>query len=390
MKINFGKDVSSIGTIVYHNIKPIITSVVGLVIVFGLLFAWRSFRSEPLSHPVQPPMPVSALQVQSRSVPAELQAVGSLQAVQEVLLAPDTAGRITGIYFEAGQVVEEGTLLVQLYDAPEQADRTAAVAKADFSRWQLSRARELVSSGAEARVLLEQRKAEYDQAAAAIQQLDAHIQQKLIRAPFAGQVGLRRINVGQYLNAGDPIATLTRLAPLYVNFSVPQQELPKLKLDAQVQVTVDSSPGKVFVAQISSIEPRINGDTRNIAVQALLPNSDCELKSGMYVTARLQLPATADAIIVPLTAIETSASGDSVVVVQELTAEGIGKAVKVSVKTGRHIGDDVVVEEGIKPGDVVVTTGQLRIQPAALVKVSVPSLNPSDAGISAPTQGGGE
>ncbi|MGD0229767.1 MAG: efflux RND transporter periplasmic adaptor subunit [Syntrophorhabdales bacterium] len=384
MKINFGKTLSYVGAPAYGSIKSIFTAVVGLVIVFGLLLAWKSFRSGPPSHPAPPPVVVSALKVQSRSVPDELHAIGSLQAVQEVLLAPDTAGRVIGILFEAGQVVKEGTPLVQLYDAPEQADRAAAIAKADFSRLQLSRSRELAPTGAEPRELLEQRKAEYDEAVAAVRQLDARIQQKSIRAPFAGQVGLRHVNMGQYLNVGDPIATLTRLAPLYVNFTVPQQEMPKLRLGAQVQVMVDSSPGKVFVARIGSIEPRINGDTRNIAVQALLPNAGRELKSGMYATVRVQLPATADAIVVPLTAIQASASGDSVVVVQAPNGSGIGKTVTMAVKTGRRIGDDVVVEQGIKPGDVVVTAGQLRIPPNAPVKVGVPSLNPSDAAVFAP------
>jgi multidrug efflux system membrane fusion protein len=279
MKLDIKKTVSHVRAITHRNIKPIFISVVGLVIVFGVLFVWKSSEVN-LHHIGTATMPVSALRVQSRYVPAELKAIGSLQAVQEVLLAPDTAGRITGIHFEAGQVVKEGTLLVQLYDAPEQADRIAAVAKADFSRLQLSRSRELAPTGAESRELLEQRKAEYDQAVAAVHQLDARIQQKAIRAPFAGQIGLRRINLGQYLNAGNPIATVTRLAPLHVNFTVPQQELPKLNPGAQVQVMVDSSPGKVFMARISSIEPRINGDTRNIAVQALLPNTGHELKSG--------------------------------------------------------------------------------------------------------------
>ncbi|WP_020590047.1 efflux RND transporter periplasmic adaptor subunit [Desulfobacter curvatus] len=384
MENNLNKTVSHIDTPVHRSIKPIFTSVVGLVIVFGLLFVWKTSRSESSSHPAQPPVLVSASRIQSRSVPADIQAIGSLEAVQEVLLAPDTAGRITGIHFEAGQVVKEGTLLVQLYDAPEQADRVAAAAKAAFSHLQLSRSRELAPTGAEPRELLEQHQTEYEQAQAEVRQLDARIQQKSIHAPFAGQIGIRRINLGQYLHAGDPIATLTRLAPLYVNFTVPQQELAYLEPGTQVQVTADSSPDKVFEAHISSIEPRIDEETRNITVQALLPNADHELKSGMYVTARLQLPATTDAIVVPLTAIQTSAYGDSVVVVQELNGEGVGKVVTAPVKTGRRLGDNVLIEQGLKTGDLVITAGQLRIPPGAQVKVSASSLNNSDAAKSAP------
>lgn len=356
-------------TAVISRAKPITISVIGLVVVFGLLYAWRTTRNGTAEHQAMPPMPVSTLRAQPRNVAGELQAVGSLQAVREVLLAPDTSGRVTAINFDAGQFVKEGTVLVQLYDAPEQADRAAAAAKADFAQLQLRRSQELAPTGAEPRELLEQRKAEAAQAVAAVRQLDARIQQKAIRAPFSGQIGIRRINSGQYLNAGDAIATLTQLDPLYVNFTLPQQDLPKLTPGAAVQVTVDAAPGRVFSAKVSTIEPRIDGETRNVAVQALLPNTDRLLKSGMYATARLALPATTDAIVLPLTAIQTSASGDSVVVVQGADAQGIGKAVAVPVITGRRLGEDVVVTQGVKPGDIVVTAGQNRLPPGATVKI---------------------
>ncbi|WP_347554414.1 efflux RND transporter periplasmic adaptor subunit [Robbsia sp. KACC 23696] len=350
--------------------KPIAISLISLAVVFGLLYAWRTTRSGGADHQAMPPIPVSTLRAVTRSVADELQAVGSLQAVREVLLAPDTAGRVTAIHFEPGQFVKEGTVLVQLYDAPEQADRAAASAKADFAQLQLKRSLELAPTGAEPRETLEQRKAEAAEAVAAVRQLDARIEQKAIRAPFTGQLGIRRINPGQYLNAGDAISTLTQLDPLYVNFTLPQQDLPELTPGAPVHVTVDAAPGKVFDAKVSTIEPRIDGETRNVAVQALLPNAGRSLKSGMYATARLMLPATADAIVLPLTAIQTSASGDSVVVVQGADAQGIGKAVAVPVVTGRRIGEDVVVTQGVKSGDIVVTAGQNRLPPGATVKIS--------------------
>jgi multidrug efflux system membrane fusion protein len=359
--------------------KPIVISIIGLVVVFGLLYAWRATRNGGAEHHALPPMPVSTLRAQSRSIADELQAVGSLQAVREVLLAPDTSGRVTAINFEAGQFVKEGTVLVQLYDAPEQADRAAAAAKADFAQLQLRRSQELAPTGAEPRERLEQRKAEAAQAVAAVRQLDARIQQKAIRAPFSGQLGIRRINPGQYLNAGDGIVTLTQLDPLYVNFTLPQQDLPRLTPGASVQVTVDTAPGQAFDAKVSTIEPRIDGETRNVAVQALLPNADRLLKSGMYATTRLALPATTDAIVLPLTAIQTSASGDSVVLVQGADAQGIGKAVAVPVISGRRLGDDVVVTQGVKSGDIVVTAGQNRLPPGATVKISTTPAAPTVA-----------
>ncbi|HHL4077821.1 MULTISPECIES: efflux RND transporter periplasmic adaptor subunit [Burkholderia] len=350
--------------------KPIVISVVGLVVVFGLLYAWRAVRSGGAEQQAMPPMPVSTIRAEPRSVADEWQAVGSLQAVHEVLLAPDTSGRVTAVNFDAGQSVKEGAVLIQLYDAPEQADRAAAVAKADFAQLQLRRSQALAPTGAEPRELLEQHQADAAQTAAAVRQLDARIQQKSIRAPFSGQLGIRRINLGQYLNAGDAIATLTQLDPLYVNFTLPQQDMPRLTSGAPVQVTVDAVPGRVFTARISAIEPRIDGETRNVAVQALLPNTDRLLKPGMYVTARLELPATTDNIVLPLTAIQTSASGDSVVVVKGADAQGIGKAVAVPVVTGRRLGEEVLVTQGVKPGDVVVMAGQNRLPPGATVKIN--------------------
>ncbi len=350
--------------------KPIVISVVGLVVVFGLLYAWRAVRSGGAEQQAMPPMPVSTIRAAPRTVADEWQAVGSLQAVHEVLLAPDTSGRVTAVNFDAGQSVKEGAVLIQLYDAPEQADRAAAVAKADFAQLQLRRSQALAPTGAEPRELLEQHKADAAQAAAAVRQLDARIQQKAIRAPFSGQLGIRRINLGQYLNAGDAIATLTQLDPLYVNFTLPQQDMPRLTSGAPVQVMVDAVPGRVFTARISAIEPRIDGETRNVAVQALLPNTDRVLKPGMYVTARLVLPATTDNIVLPLTAIQTSASGDSVVVVKGADAQGVGKAVAVPVVTGRRLGEEVLVTQGVKPGDVVVMAGQNRLPPGATVKIN--------------------
>ncbi|HDS6204627.1 TPA: efflux RND transporter periplasmic adaptor subunit [Klebsiella pneumoniae] len=353
-----------------RHVKPAVISILALIIVFSLLYTWRSLRSSGAEQQTLPPIPVTTIRAKTSNVADQLQAVASLQAVREVLLAPDTSGRVTAINFESGQFVKEGDAVIQLYDAPEQADLTSAKAKADFAQLQLRRTQTLSKTGAESRELLEQRTAEAAQTAAAVRQLDARIQQKTVRAPFPGQLGIRHINLGQYLNAGDEIATLTQLDPLYVNFTLPQQDLPKLTPGASVQVTVDAAPGRIFTARISTVEPRIDSETRNVTIQALLPNADLSLKSGMYATARLSLPATTDAIVLPLTAIQTSASGDSVVLVQSANAQGIGKAIAVPVVTGPRLSEEVMVLQGVKAGDIVVTAGQNRLPPGATVKIS--------------------
>ncbi|MFA5629960.1 MAG: efflux RND transporter periplasmic adaptor subunit [Porticoccaceae bacterium] len=304
------------------------------------------------------------------AMPVSLKAVGSLSAVREVLLSPETAGRVVAIGFEAGAKVEAGAKLVQLYDAPERADRAAALARANLARTQLERATTLVPTGAESRAMLDQRSAERDQALAEVQQLDARIDQKQIRAPFAGTLGIRLINLGQYLNPGDAIATLSDSSELFVNFSVPQQHLPQLREGGTVRVTTDAFPGRTFTARVNAVESRVSRDTRNIAVQALLSNPDGALRPGMHVAAELELPPEENVLVVPPTAIQATAMGDSVIVVRGPEAKTRGQADHVRVEVGRRSGEKVIVTRGLEVGDVVVTEGQLRVPPGAQVQVT--------------------
>lgn len=356
-------------------IKRVLPAALLMLLVAGGLFVWRQARTAPSALTAFPPTLVSAMTVEPRSVPNALSAIGALQPVQGVTLAPEAAGRVVAIRFEAGQQVKAGTPLVQLFDAPERASLADARARADFARIQLTRSTSLASSGAEPKELREQRQSELARANAAVAQFEAQIVQKSVVAPFDGEIGIRRINLGQVLNAGEAIATLTRLDPLYVNFTLPQQDLSALQIGATVEVTSDSYPDRSFTGQITTIEPVVGSDTRNVTVQATLANPDHALRPGMYVTAHVVLPRQT-ALVVPATAILTSASGDSVVVVRGPDAQHDGKAQIIPVQIGRRIGDDVIVEQGLEPGDVVVTAGQLRVQPDTMVKVSPASVVP--------------
>lgn len=346
--------------------RPLLITAGVLIAVFAAVFLWRVMRLSSAygsSYPA-PPTEVSALTVKTETLPQSLDAVGSLEAVNQVSMSAEVAGRVTAIHFEAGSRATKGMPLVQLYDAPEQADRAAAVAAAQFAKLQYDRSQELAPTGAESREVLQQRTTELARAQAAVEQLDARITQKSIRAPFNGRVGIRRVNLGQYVNAGDPIATLVSLDPLFVNFTVPQQDLVKLVVGGKVAVRTDAFPDKTFTARINAIAPEVAADTRNVAVQATLPNPDELLRPGLHVSASLELPALQEAIVVPITAINTSASGDSVFVVKD------GKAQPVPVVTGRRVDTRVVVEKGLAPGDVVITSGQLRVQPGSPVAVA--------------------
>ncbi|PHP21328.1 efflux transporter periplasmic adaptor subunit [Sphingobium sp. IP1] len=349
--------------------RTMLLTIVLLFVLLGTLYLWRGWRASQAQAWQPQAVPVAAMVVQSRDIPAALEAVGSLRAVREVTLSPEIAGRVSAIHFEAGQPVGAGALLVQLFDGPELADRRAAQAKAAFAGLQVARSQELAPTGAEPRETLEQRRADRDQAAAAVQQIDARLVQKQVRAPFAGILGIRQVNLGQYLNPGDAVATLTALDSLFVDFALPQQELSRLQPGATVIVTSDAWPGRRFTAKVNAIEPKIGADTRNVTVQALLGNGDRALRPGMYVTAALELPVQQGALLVPATAIQTSAQGDSIIVIRGSNARLGGKAEIVPVQTGRRVGNDVVVTSGLRAGDVIVTEGQLRVQPGAEVKV---------------------
>ena len=359
-------------------VRPAIAVLIAVAAIFALLFGWRALRNAAPPPSAPPPTSVVAAVVTTTQVPSALEAVGSLRAVREVMLAPEVAGRVSAINFQGGQYVGAGATLVQLYDGPERADRQAAAARAEFARLQLARSRQLAPSGAESREMLQQRQAEYDQAIAAVRQLDARLVQKRVAAPFSGQVGVRQINPGQYLNPGDKIASLTALDELFVDFTVPQQELAKLRPGSEVRVTSDAWPGRSFTARVTTVEPRVDEASRNIWVQATLANPDKALRPGMYVTASLTLAPIANALVVPATAIMTSAQGDSVMAIRGASARKEGKAEPVSVTTGRRFGNSVVVTKGLKAGDVVVTEGQLRIQPGAGLRVArlIPATEP--------------
>lgn len=344
---------------------PMAIAVVALLCLFAAVYAWRAARlaSANVAYP-HPPTPVSAMVVRPEILPQWIEAIGSLQAVRQVTLSPEVAGRVVAINFEAGMNVAEGAPLVQLYDAPQRAERDGLLSRGRFAQLQNKRSQGLAPSGFVSQEVIQQREEELIQAKAAIDQLEAQITQRAIRAPFAGQIGIRRVNLGQYVNAGDALATLTALDALYVNFTVPQQQLFRLHVGGAVTFKTDAFPDRTFQATINAIEPIVAQDTRNVTVQAEFSNPDLLLRPGLYVTANIELPPRPDAIVLPTTAIQTTASGDSVMLVRD------GKAVAAPVVTSQRIGDRVVVDRGVAAGDQVITVGQLRVQPGSPIAVA--------------------
>ncbi|RKP47518.1 efflux RND transporter periplasmic adaptor subunit [Trinickia fusca] len=359
--------------------KAAASAVVIVFVVAAALWFWRASRAASQGWAPGGPIDVVAATVKAGPAPVSIEAVGELRAVRQVVVANEIPGRVNDIGFEAGQHTKAGTVLIQLDDSTEQANLAAAKASALFAQQQLERANELVAVGATSKELLQQRRAERDQAAAQVQQLETRIRKMHIRAPFAGELGLRQVDLGQYLDAGEKVVTLTDLGALYVNFDVPQQQLDRLQVGQHVAITTDSPGASPLEARINAIEPQVGKDTRNATVQAVLNNPKEALRPGMFVSVSVALPAERDALLVPTTAVMTSASGNTAAVVRGLSAQRTGKADIVPITTGRHIGDQVVIVDGLKAGDVVVTEGQLRIQPGAAVHV----VNHAVAGVSA-------
>jgi multidrug efflux system membrane fusion protein len=348
--------------------KTIVVVLVVITAVVALLWFWRAGRGGGPGW--QPPgaIDVVVTQVIAEPAPVRLEALGEVRAARQVTLSSEVGGRVVAIRFEPGQRVRTGTALVHLDDAVEQADLAAARASVTFTRQQLERAGELIVVAAISKEMLQQRQADHDRAAAQALQLEARIRQKHLRAPFSGDLGLRQVDLGQYLNAGDNIVTLTDLDTLHINFDVPQQQLARLEIGQTVEVQSDTPGAGILRARVSAIEPQIGRDTRNVTVQASLKNEDRTLWPGMYVTIAVVLPSEPDALLTPASAIMTSPSGDAVAVVRELAADRLGKVEIVPVTTGRRLGDRVVVTRGLQAGDTVITEGQVRLQPGAAVR----------------------
>ncbi|WP_092227703.1 efflux RND transporter periplasmic adaptor subunit [Bradyrhizobium sp. Gha] len=329
-----------------------------------------------------PPTLVSAAEAKSEVVPNLLTAVGSLVAVHQVDVSADVNGRVTEIKFEPGAHVEAGTPLVQLFDGPDQGDLANYKAQATVAQLSLDRAKQLAARQFGPQATVDTAQAAYDQAMAGIAKTEALISQKLVRAPFSGDLGVRKVEVGQYLTAGTAIVSLTDLSELWANFTVTEKDSANLKVGQMVRLKVDAYPGRTFDGKITTIEPQIATDTRNIRVQATIANPEKILKPGMFVSTTVVMPDKPAVTTVPETAVDYTLYGDSVFVITEKKGDD-GKtslsAVRTFVQTGNRVDGRVEIIKGLKPGDKVVAVGQLKLQSGAPVAISTDPAPPIPA-----------
>lgn len=365
------------------------------VLVVGAFGAYKGFSIfqmvQTFKQP-KPPISISATYAKSQLWQSQLPAIGSLKALQGVDLSAEVSGTVSKIQFESGQKIERDHPIIELDSAVERASLATAEATLGLAQVEFERARNLIARQAISKSEFDRLSAELQKARANVEQLRATLDKKRVLAPFGGTLGIRQVDLGTYLSAGTTIATLQDLSSLFVDFSLPEQEAPRLSIGQQVLLEVAAYPDEVYEAKIVAINPKVETTTRSLQVRALLENPEGKLLPGMFTNLRVLLPNPQEQVVVPETAVTFTLYGNSVYVVkpdpeQPKTEEGEDNLIveRRFVTTGERNQDQVVLLKGVEPGEQVVTAGQLkldngsrvRIEPAAHGKT--PSTPPSAA-----------
>jgi membrane fusion protein (multidrug efflux system) len=329
-----------------------------------------------------PPSAVTSTVAKTQTWQPVLSVVGSMRAVNGVLVSTDLAGIVTQIAFESGRELKKGDLLVKLDTLQEEAQLHSAQARRELAEISLGRQKDLIAKKAVAQSDYDAAESEFRQADAAVEEAQAMIARKTITAPFDGLAGIRQVDLGQYLNVGATIAPLQSLDPIYVEFSIPQENFDQVALGKKVLVRADGIDGRQFDGEITAIDSKVDEATRNVTIQATVQNPDHKLRPGMYVNVDVLLPEQSGVIAIPATAINYAPYGDSVFIVKDATDPGPdGKRGKVViqqfVKLGASRGDQVEIVSGVNPGDEVVTSGVFKLRSNAPVMINN-SVKPGD------------
>jgi membrane fusion protein (multidrug efflux system) len=320
-----------------------------------------------------PPEAVTTIVAEAAEWPTTLSAIGTVAAVQGVTVSADLPGIVERIAFESGRTVSRGDLLVQLDTRQEQAQLAAAEAQLELTRLNHERMSGLVKQDAVSRAEYDAAAAAHTQAQARLREIRATIERKTIRAPFTGVLGIRQVNLGQYLNAGEAVVPLQSLDPIHVNFGVPQQHAAQMRRGRPVRIALDEAGDVTVTGRVTAIDAVIDQTTRNVQVQATLANPGARLRPGMFVQARVALGADQRVIPLPASAISYAPYGDSVFVVSDMTSpEGTTyRGVRQQVVTlGDARGDQVAVLDGLSPGEEVVTSGVFKLRNGVAVQVN--------------------
>jgi membrane fusion protein (multidrug efflux system) len=322
---------------------------------------------------VPPPEAVTTAPATLQSWESLIAAVGSLSAVQGVTVSAELTGKVVQIAFTPGGAVKAGELLVKQDTSSEEAQLRSAEAAAALARLNIERLGKLLGEKTISQSQFDNAEAAYKQAVAQADTTRAAIAKKTIRAPFSGRLGIRQVNLGQVINEGQAIVSLQTLDPIFVDFALPQQQLPRLKPGLPVRVSTDALPGEQIQGPITAVNPQVDAATRNIRVQATVANPDEHLRPGMYVNVSVVLPATRQVLAIPATSVLYAPYSDSVFVVEDRTDPATGQTGKTVrqqfAKLGDRHGDFVAVLSGLKEGDTVVSTGVFKLRNGQAVTV---------------------
>jgi RND family efflux transporter MFP subunit len=294
--------------------------------------------------------------------PPQLSAIGTMRAFQGIVVAPQVAGVVTAIHFQSGDDVAAGAPLVDLDTSVEEADLANGRAQLKNANVTLDRARTLIASGNTPQSTVDSALAARDSAAASVEHTRAVIAEKMIGAPFAGRLGLRNVDLGQYVAAGVGLTTLQQLDPIYVDFSAPEGALATLAVGQETTLSVDAQPGRAFTGKVTAIDARVSADSRNVTVRAEFANPDHKLLPGMFADVTVTTGAPADVLSVPRTAVVYSLYGNNAFVV--VPAKG-GDGLMIErrfIRVGDTRGERIAILDGLKVGDKVVTAGQIKLQ----------------------------
>ena len=350
-------------------IKRMLIMLAAVGVLFGGLFGFKAFVGTKIRESIAaqgiPPQTVSTARAQFSEWQGEFQAVGTLRAVRGADIAPEVSGLITAIHFQSGQEVAEGAPLVQLNNESDVARLQSLMAAVELAEANYDRDQKQLAIQAVSQAVVDADAANLKSAKAQVAEQRALVAKKLVRAPFAGRLGIRAVDVGQYVNAGTKLVTLQALDPVYVDFYAPQKSLGRIALGQKITLKTDAFQGQQFTGEVSSIDPKVDPATRNVQVRATVRNAKRSLLPGMFATVVLASGGPQRFLTLPQTAVSYNPFGDTVFVVEESK----GKDDKVAlvaqqkfVTTGEARGDQVAILSGIKEGDTVVTAGQIKLR----------------------------
>lgn len=354
------------------NKKRMIVMLVGTGIVLGGVFGFVAFRNKMIANYfANMPKPVVSVTVEPAAAEEwrdTVPAVGTLAAVNGVDISASAAGLVKEINFESGQKVKKGQMLLRLDTEVEQGDLRSAQAEAELARTSAARSRQLVRTDSVSQAALDKAEAELKVREAKVAALRAQIDKKVVYAPFDGVLGVRKVDLGQYLNPGTPIVNLQDLSTMLADFTVSQKNLGAVGIGERIQMTTDAWPGRVFQGEVAAVEPQVDAKTGMVLVQGRFPNPEGILRPGMFAKIEIVRPAVAKVTTIPVSAVSYNLHGDAIFVVKD--GDGGKLAQRSVVRLGERREGRVAVVSGVSAGELVVTSGQLKLENGAKVEVA--------------------